>query len=77
MTKRKHPYVKGFSSGQVRVLFLTSTVFHLSDEVSSPKWYKLITRVIRFHHFSETINLSGSNWMHNKEDKGYAPRKDS
>jgi len=43
----------------------------------SPKWYKLITRVIRFHHFSETINLSGSNWMHNKEDKGYAPRKDS
>ncbi|HBJ21570.1 MAG TPA: hypothetical protein DDY95_10680 [Bacteroides sp.] len=77
MTKRKHPYVKGFSSGQVRVLLLTSTVFHLSDEVSSPKWYKLITRVIRFHHFSETINLSGSNWMHNKEDKGYAPRKDS
>ncbi|RHI84554.1 hypothetical protein DW150_20200 [Phocaeicola vulgatus] len=77
MTKRKHPYVKGFSSGQVRVLFLTSTVFHLSDEVSSPKWYKLITRVIRFHHFSETTNLSGSNWMHNKEDKGYAPRKDS
>ncbi|KAB3554931.1 hypothetical protein GAX96_06995 [Phocaeicola vulgatus] len=77
MTKRKHPYVKGFSSGQVRVLFLTSTVFHLSDEVSSPKWYKLITRVIRFHHFSETINLSGSNWIHNKEDKGYAPRKDS
>jgi len=77
VTKRKHPYVKGFSSGQVRVLFLTSTVFHLSDEVSSPKWYKLITRVIRFHHFSETINLSGSNWMHNKEDKGYAPRKDS
>ncbi|RGK09777.1 hypothetical protein DXD33_18915, partial [Phocaeicola vulgatus] len=60
MTKRKHPYVKGFSSGQVRVLFLTSTVFHLSDEVSSPKWYKLITRVIRFHHLSETINLSGS-----------------
>ncbi|RHA54649.1 hypothetical protein DW935_11815 [Phocaeicola vulgatus] len=77
MTKRKHPYVKGFSSGQVRVLLLTSTVFHLSDEVSSPKWYKLITRVIRFHHFIETINLSGSNWMHNKEDKGYAPRKDS
>jgi hypothetical protein len=77
VTKRKHPYVKGFSSGQVRVLFLTSTVFHLSDEVSSPKWYKLITGVIRFHHFSETINLSGSNWMHNKEDKGYAPRKDS
>jgi hypothetical protein len=77
VTKRKHPYVKGFSSGQVRVLFLTSTVFHLSDEVSSPKWYKLITRVIRFHHFSETINLSGSNWIHNKEDKGYAPRKDS
>ncbi|KAB5452705.1 hypothetical protein F9001_12275 [Phocaeicola vulgatus] len=77
MTKRKHPYVKGFSSGQVRVLLLTSIVFHLSDEVSSPKWYKLITRVIRFHHFSETINLSGSNWMHNKEDKGYAPRKDS
>ncbi|RHH81567.1 hypothetical protein DW193_05695 [Phocaeicola vulgatus] len=77
MTKRKHPYVKGFSSGQVRVLFLTSTVFHLSDEVSSPKWYKLITRVIRFHHFSEMINLSGSNWIHNKEDKGYAPRKDS
>ncbi|RGS60937.1 hypothetical protein DWX85_08565 [Phocaeicola vulgatus] len=77
MTKRKHPYVKGFSSGQVRVLLLTSTVFHLSNEVSSPKWYKLITRVIRFHHFSETINLSGSNWMHNKEDKGYAPRKDS
>jgi len=77
VTKRKHPYVKGFSSGQVRVLLLTSTVFHLSDEVSSPKWYKLITRVIRFHHFSETINLSGSNWMHNKEDKGYAPRKDS
>ena len=37
VTKRKHPYVKGFSSGQVRVLFLTSTVFHLSDEVSSPK----------------------------------------
>jgi len=77
VTKRKHPYVKGFSSGQVRVLLLTSTVFHLSNEVSSPKWYKFITRVIRFHHFSETINLSGSNWIHNKEDKGYAPRKDS
>ena len=27
--------------------------------------------------YSETINLSGSNRMHNKEDKGYAPRKDS
>ena len=33
-------------------------MFHLSDEVSSPKWYKLITRVIRFHHLSETINLA-------------------
>ncbi|KDS25355.1 hypothetical protein M097_0055 [Phocaeicola vulgatus str. 3775 SL(B) 10 (iv)] len=26
--------------------------------------------------YSEMINLSGSNWIHNKEDKRYAPRKD-
>ena len=76
MTKRKHPYVKGISSGQVRVFVLKNQSFHSGDEVSSLKWYKFITRVIRFHHFSEMINLSGSNWIHNKEDKRYAPRKD-
>ena len=27
-------------------------IHRTSDEVSSPKWYKLITRVIRFHHLS-------------------------
>ena len=33
--------------------------------------------IIRGEKTRTRPNAYGSNWIHNKEDKGYAPRKDS